>query len=255
MINQFLEKLGLSDKEAKVYLTLLKLGTNAVSVIANKAELTRTTVYSVLESLDRKRLVNFYEKNKVRYYSAEDPETIRFRLNEKEAELKEQKEMFAEVLPELLQYTSRFENLSKVRYFEGFEGIREIYEDTLREGKDKLAYSSIPLVQDPRFKKYIAEYLKKRTEAGMKVRAIFPDSTDSRAYQSMDQRFLRESRLVPADKFPFRSEINIYGNKMALMSLQSDFLHGVIMESEAIVETERSIFELAWAGCQAILTK
>jgi len=52
---------------------------------------------------------------------------------------------------------------------------------------------------------------------------------------------------VPADRFLFANEINIYGNKIAIMSMQGEYL-AVIIESESVARTQRTIFELAWAG-------
>jgi sugar-specific transcriptional regulator TrmB len=250
IIEKFLQDFGLSQKEAKVFLTMQEIGTNAVSVIAKKADLTRTTVYAVLESLHRKGLASFYEKSKVRFYTAERPETIQYMLEEKNKKITDQRERFQDLLPHFLNVSKRGEVMPRVRYFEGIEGIKEIYDDTLKDGVDKLAYSSVPDIQNDDLKNYIQSYVQKRADKGMKVRAIFPDTPKSQGFCKHDTKLLRESRLVPADKFPFRSEINIYGKKMAIMSLQSTFLHGVIIESEAIVETERSIFELAWLGAR-----
>ncbi|OGJ51945.1 hypothetical protein A2335_00890 [Candidatus Peregrinibacteria bacterium RIFOXYB2_FULL_32_7] len=246
MLDNFLKSLELSEKEALVYLTMLRIGSQGVSIVAKKSGLSRTTCYHVLESLQKKGYVSSYEKNKIDYYNAESPEIFQYILEKKERELQEQKTRFIDLLPDFLNLRHGGEIMPKVRYFEGLQGIKEIYEDTLKEGKNKLAYSSIPDIQIKELKDYIENYLERRAKLGIKVRAIFPDTEKSREFIKNDKNLLRESRLINAKKYPFRSEINIYGNKIAYMSLDTNFLHGVIIESEAIVETERSIFELAW---------
>ncbi len=47
-------KLGISKKEADVYLVLLELGYCSVQKIAQKLELSRPTVYRVLKDLKKK---------------------------------------------------------------------------------------------------------------------------------------------------------------------------------------------------------
>jgi len=47
--------------------------------------------------------------------------------------------------------------------------------------------------------------------------------------------------------YPFTNEINIYRNKVAIISLE-DELVAVVIESESIANGQRSIFELAWKG-------
>ena len=46
-----LRKYGLSEKEAKVYLALLKKGPSTVNEIAESADLVRTTTYDILKIL------------------------------------------------------------------------------------------------------------------------------------------------------------------------------------------------------------
>jgi len=57
-----LEKSGLSDKEALVYLSLLELGGAFPSKIAEYSGLNRSTVYMVLLNLSVRGLVNEIEK-------------------------------------------------------------------------------------------------------------------------------------------------------------------------------------------------
>ena len=52
-----LEKFGLSEKEAKVYLACLELGEDTASDISLKSNLPRTLIYDILEKLiDEKRI-------------------------------------------------------------------------------------------------------------------------------------------------------------------------------------------------------
>lgn len=247
MLQNFLESIGLSDKEAQVYLAMLLIGTNPASVIARQAGLSRTTVYSLLETLQQKNFVSQFTKQKITYYAPERPENMITLLDRDLRSLNQQRQRCRELLPEFRALMDAHLNLPKVHYFEGIDGVKAIYEDTLKEGQDKLAYSCAPSISDPRLKDWMQDYVKRRVKKGIKVQAIFPDSKESKARAKEDKATLTESRLVPAKDFPFKSEVNIYGNKMAIMSLGENY-HGVIIESADIVDTQRSIFKLAWRG-------
>lgn len=253
MLNQFLTSIGLTNKEAKVYLALLQIGSQAVSTIANKSQLTRTTVYAVLESLEKKDLIFSFEKNNILYYSAKSPHSIQEKLERDSGKIKSQLEEFKNLVPEFLALNQHNEAAPRVQYFEGLSGIQQIYEDTLKANKEKLAYSPIADIQHMELKKYIDEYVKKRAKKKIRVRALLPDSPRSREFTKIDESLLRATRLIPQERFPFRSEINIYNNKVAMISLQADVFHGVIIESEAIASTQRSIFELAWLGAERVM--
>ena len=58
MFEQFLEEIGLSEKEAKIYLALLQVDRDTIQDLATKTGINRTTVYPVLETLQKKGLVS-----------------------------------------------------------------------------------------------------------------------------------------------------------------------------------------------------
>ena len=71
-----LQKIGLSHKEAKVYLANLELGQSSVQNIAKKASVNRATTYVILNSLIEKGLCSTFMQNKKTFYAASDPEQL-----------------------------------------------------------------------------------------------------------------------------------------------------------------------------------
>jgi sugar-specific transcriptional regulator TrmB len=57
-LTKILTDLGLSEHEALVYLANISLGPTTILKIAQAAEIKRTTVYAVIESLKTKGLIN-----------------------------------------------------------------------------------------------------------------------------------------------------------------------------------------------------
>ena len=96
--------------------------------------------------------------------------------------------------------------------------------------------------------KYFPGYYQRRAKKGVAIRAILPDTPESRERQSRDEKELRESRLVPAKAYDFSPEINIYDDKVAIISLAEKL--GIIIESKEIAEAHKKIFELAWKGAE-----
>ena len=68
-----LQEYGLSEKVANVYLTILELGTNIASTIARRSEIKRVTVYTILDDLKKKWIVNEITKDDIKYYSVISP--------------------------------------------------------------------------------------------------------------------------------------------------------------------------------------
>ena len=63
-------------------------------------------------------------------------------------------------------------------------------------------------------------------------------------YSDKDIDDLRSTKLIDAEKYPFNIEINIYKNRVAMISAKDKI--AVIMESKPIASTMKMIFNLCW---------
>ena len=75
MLEKDIEKLGLSEKEAKVYLASLELGPSPVQVISQKSKVNRATTYVVIDSLMAMGLMSTYDEGKKTFFTSESPES------------------------------------------------------------------------------------------------------------------------------------------------------------------------------------
>ncbi len=239
MLVNDLEKLGLSDKEAKVYLAVLELGEGNIARIAKKSGVKRTTVYDVVLSLKEKQLLDEITKGKKKIYSAEDPRKLDDIYDERKATLKK-------ILPDLLSVMNAIEKQPRIRYFEGAEGIKEVYKDTLKYPDQEL----VAWVTSEAMTGFDVEWLEKyyvpkRVEKKIWVRVIAPKTTEVEGYKERDEKSLRQTRLVDPAQFPMEVEINLYGfRNVAVMAFGEQT--GLIIESQKIYRTLKSIFELGW---------
>jgi hypothetical protein len=89
------------------------------------------------------------------------------------------------------------------------------------------------------------EYTKRRVKAKIHLRGIAPDDESGRKIHADDKKRDREVRLVDPKAYSFSDEILIYDGKVAMVSLK-DQAFGVLIESQALADSHRSIFEMAW---------
>src|SRR3989344_1978506 len=238
-----LEKFGLSHKEAKVYISLLELGTSIVSDVAKKAQINRSTAYVLLETLAKNGLVSISERKKVRLYTPAPPERLIQLLEESVKKYTELVGVAHNVLPELKSIYVGVGPKPRVQFFEGAEGIKTAYEDTLTSHETILAYASIENMHAV-LPDYFPEYYKRRAGKGIKIRAIFPDTKEARERITFNKEEAREALLVPKQKYSFSPEINIYENKIVFMSLRERF--ALIIESAELADALKKAFELSW---------
>lgn len=227
----------MSEKEAQIYLACLELGTGTAMQISRKADVTRGSTYDVLEEMLEKGFVSKIHKDKHMAFSAVDPEVLKKRFAD---HLRD----FEIALPEM---KGLFNKLShpKVRYFEGADGIKRVYEDTLTATTDILNYANSQSIRSF-WPEYDSEYVKLRVMKNILLKGIAPDDNYGRKVKKLDKTCLRETRLMPEKDFHINNEINIYDNKVAITSF-GDELIGIIIESQEIADTQRGIFKMAWA--------
>ncbi len=243
-MNQYLElfsEFGLEERETQVYLTCLRLGQATPNTISRESAIQRTYVYSILGELFAKGLISEVEIRGKKTYSALPIERFKILQAEKMKRLEA-------LLPELRAFQQGVGDRPKVRFYEGKEGIFIAQQETLSlpRGSEMLAYATGEgLYQhDPEF---ALRYIRQRAKKGIIARSIAADTPATRRFTDKNSEHLRTTRLVPQDQFPFTNEINIWGNKVSIMSMQGQLL-AVVIESESIARTQRSIFELAWRG-------
>ncbi|EKE25394.1 MAG: Transcriptional regulator, TrmB [uncultured bacterium] len=238
-IKKVLQQFGLSGRKADVYLAALELGSSSVIEISKKANIKRTTCYDILLDLMNEGLISETSKGKKRLFVGEDPEKIQRNLKNKER-------LFAEILPQLQSINNVRGSKPKIRFYEGKEGIKEVYEDTLKyENKEILGFASYDVVSLIG-KEWAHEYLQKRIKKGIYGKGIIPGSEPMmKDFISKDQEQRRSTKVIDPKKYPFSIEINIYGHQsVALMSAKEEI--AVIIEGAEIHNTMKLIFELIW---------
>lgn len=238
-----LQSLGLTPKEAAIYIALLEIGTaSPVSTIAKRARVNRTTAYDILELLAEKGLVIPKKQKNLHYFEALPPEKIASYLQQQSQKFANLAANAQALLPELNTYY-KAQNRPKVYFYEGEEGLIRVYEETLTSSEEILAYASDQANQNA-IPWYFPEYYKRRAEKNIPIRALFPDTPKDRERHKLDSKELRRSRILPKSILNFTPEINFFDNKIMIADWKEKL--GIIIESPEIAKVFKQTFELAW---------
>lgn len=237
-----LEKLGLEYKEQLVYVALLQLERATANEIAYKANLKRPTTYDILYRLRAGGVIAEVKEGKKRKFVAQPPEQLLTLLDE-------QKRAVEQDLPQLLSIYNTKTKRPKVAYFEGVDGIKQLYEDTLLvtpNGGEILAYVTKDTVDA--LPEYTADYVRRRVAKNITLRGIYESSPAVKRYLAKNKEQRRQARVLNNAQ-PLDNEINIYGDRMIIITHKPEPF-GVQIESKEIADTQRTIFELAWRSAR-----
>ena len=236
-MKNILQNYGLNDKEAKVYLSALELGKATGFQIYKRTGLKKPTVYYILDELHKRHLVSLTMQGNKRYFVAEDPQKIKRDLEEKLSS-------FEELLPQLRSIYNISGSKPKIMFYEGKEGLKEVYNDTLQYKSEILAFASEGIFQFLG-KDYNDYYIAKRVKKHIPVRGIVPTTdTLEKSYLRKNIAHLRSTKTINSNKYNFPIEINIYANKVALISFRDEL--GIIIESEEVTRMMKMMFEFFW---------
>jgi len=248
-----LTRTGLDDKEAAIYEILLKNGQQGVLELSKKSPYKRGDLYNILYSLRDKGIVEQTIKNKKIQFRPRDPYRLKEYIVEQEQKYREADGLIDSVLPGLSELFKMTTERPVVRVMEGFEGIKELYEDTLKVGKPIDAYLEAS-ESEPRVWRWLRDnYVGRRVKAQIPARVIVSaaDDKNSADYLAHDKEELRETKVVKKNLFPCKLEIQIYGNKVSFANYnKNDALVAVIVDNKNIAETMRGLFALGWEGIE-----
>lgn len=238
--------LGLTESEARVYLTILQLGGGFVTPIAHQAGVERTNCYSLLKSLSKKGFVSVSERSSAKYFIPESPHRITHRIRHVQ-------ELAARTVPHLLSLVGTASGrMPKVRYYEGIEGVHQVLDLITEAETEVLSYTNIEKLR-AKFGKILKDHYQQLEQYEIKVRAIAPHynkiDTFLKSYYPKEylETHLRLLCVNPRE-FQMENEVCIYDDKVSVLSLAEDEHLAVVFESGVYADTSRTIFNLAWLG-------
>lgn len=243
-IESQLQKIGLTEKEASLYMAGLETGPATLQQLVDVSGLKRATVYDVIASLKEKGLMKTVARGKRKVYIAEEPHNLFSLLKQKETVLHS-------ILGNLLALQNSAADKPSVRIYQGIGGVKEIYEDTLKKRQPILGVLSSKL-PDPRLTGYWSnEYIQRRVKTGSPIRLIAPNVPYYQKLHETDRYNLRETILTHADALPFKNEIYLYGDKVAFLTQDADNSLGLLIESKDVHETMKLLLEHMWTSLNA----
>ncbi|GAF85561.1 unnamed protein product, partial [marine sediment metagenome] len=184
-------------------------------------------------------------------YSAQHPnrlvQHIKNKKNQWERNLKEVEQH----LPELVSLY-KIADKPMVKYQEGLNGIKNIYSETLESKTEILSILDIEGWNVSKLRQWGKDYNKERSKKKIKERILMLDTKQGREWMKYYKGSFKYTnyRWIKPEQLPgiadMGGEINIYENKVVMALLKKPNRMGIMIESTALNNILRSLFELAW---------
>lgn len=227
-----LRVIGLSDGEARVYLSLLKLGSVPVTNIKEETGLHRTTIYDFLEKLINKGLVSYVVKNGVNFYQAAHPNKLLDFVKEKE-------DLIQQSLPELVALAQLHPEEIKVEVYRGPEALKSVLNDVLRLGKDYVIFGVDETMFKEKFGPFMDQFFTKEKRLKFHERILTSDDAKF-VYDkpTTDYRFISRKYFNPTPTY-------VWGDNVAMLIW--DPLTVIRIQSAKLADSYLKYFEILWS--------
>ncbi len=234
MNTEILKEIGLSDREIRIYLTLLKTGPSTAGQILEKANIQNSVFHFCIKRLIEKGLTSYTNQGNARVYKAADPSNFLLYLKDKEKKVKD-------ILPQLKAIQVKSKSKQQVELFEGFKGLSSAMNELIRKSRPKeefLFFTIFIKEKNEEIQKFYKRYDSKRKSKGLITKGIGPLEV---------KPFLKDRKYIKM-KFtssPVPGHIAICNNKMVIFTWEEK-PRGVLIHSKEIVKKQEEFFHSFW---------
>lgn len=230
-----IKKAGLTENEARVYESLLEIGTISAGALSKKTGLHRRVVYDVTDRLIKKGLVGYIVENGTKIFSASNPKRFLEIIEEEKGQI-------VNALPEMMQIFNSVKEKKKeyTQFFKGKEGLKSIFEDQLADGEEILIIGASGIAYEG-LQFYFHWFDKKRVVAKIKTKIMFNKEVEGKHPKIP----LSEIRYLP-EKYSSPVAVNIYGDKVAIILWNKENPFAILIKQKEIADGYRKHFEMMW---------
>lgn len=246
-LQQLFTAFDLSAREQMVFEGLMGRGFQPASSLAKALALARNTCRNVLERLVEIGLVARSRRANMHLYRIESLKVLEGALTERHRQIERTLQARLKALQSLEPLFVRFNRVTQkptVQFYDGLEGAQRVYEDTLTAQETIRGWASFD-ANVKALPDYFRTYYRRRASRGISIRLIHPDTPLARIRTARNKAELRMSAAVPESILSLHPEIQVYDNKISLVSWEDEF--GVLIESEQLARGLKSIFELSFS--------
>lgn len=229
-VEKVLEKLGFSPNEIKVYIVLNDHGSKKAGSIAKLAHIDRSSCYNTLKGLIEKGLASYAVVGRTKFFQATGPKRLLEYVREQEEEV-------MEILPALSARHKAAKIEGQIRLFKGLKGVKSIFLDIARTGKDNFVFGSEGQFSE-KMPEFAMQFDRLKKESNIRTKLVLRKGRKEIDSKTSEYRHMENFGESPA-------VTNIYGDKIAIL-IWTDEPEGIIIENAAAAKAYKSFFDVLW---------
>ncbi len=234
-----LANLGFNEKQAQVYLALLRLGKGSAYAISEQSGLKKPTAYVILDELVDKGAALRIPRATKRLYKPVPPDALlrdaKQRLNDTE-----------QLLPSLKSMGGSRPEKMNVLHFEGLKAYKEALYYGMEEckGKEIVGFYAEAKDMSPKLLTICEEYSEWCAKNDISLKVFVPDHPSLARFRKTDALFKRLAVILPYSVYSSSVSIDTFSNIVRIMLNRNN--QAVVIENRDLAKTIKEIFDLMW---------
>lgn len=245
MNKECLKFLGLTENDYKVYEAIL-LGNSEINQICLYTHIHRRNVYDCLNKLMIQGLLSFTRGDRKKIYVASPPEKFLDLIKQSKEEINNTEAQIKNSLKRLSGLYTGAKKSFNVQVFIGKEGLKNIYNDILKTGKDFIGFGPARQLEKI-MKVHLRDFIKERIKRKIHLKNIYEES--SRGFKYTKNPLLQVKYLP--DKFCSHAALRVYGNKTVIMLLETKEPLAISIENDDIANGYKKYFDVLWNAAKS----
>ena len=237
------QSLGADEKETQVFLRMLELGAQPISVMAKFAGVPRSSMYVILERLKGLNLIQEFKRNGIKYVRCIPVDELGDLLKMKERSIQQSLKVLQEKSEELKKTENRLSLTPKVTFYEGKKEVMKLYEQVLKEKRFYAVFNPQKVkIMMPEYHDKIPETIK----AGrLHAKEFVVYGPEAKAYKNRYNSRSHQIKILPKER-QFEADTIITAEKIYMIAYGKNEVSGVEIINQSLAEAQQTIFEALW---------
>lgn len=234
---QELTKLGLTTNEARVYFSLLELGSTNAGSIIKKTKLHRNIVYDNLEKLIDKGLVSFVIIKNIKQFEATSSKELKEYVERKKEEILNEEKIVNDLFPQIDKVRNSSEKKHEATIFKGKRGLKTIL-DEITKTKSEILVFGTGWGMEETLETYYEQWHLKLNLNKVKCRILLPENKRGDFLRPFIAKYLSKKEVIP-------STIAVYEDKV-LNVIWGEEPIAILIISYKASKSYKNYFETLW---------
>lgn len=242
---ELLAEVGLTERETKVYLSLLELSLTTTGPLVKKSGVPNSKIYEILESLQNKGLVSWIIKGKTKYFQASEPKKILTLFKEKEREIES-------LIPTLEAKQLLAKEKQSTELFEGLSSIRSMFLELIsdaKKGEDLYGFGAGETSKIKEVADFFEWWGARKALAGLKDHLLI-SLKSKKLVETIHKKSLDKlKKIMRYSKVSFPGDVAIFRDKVIILYWKENPT-AILITSKYLAEQYKQFFLGLWESAK-----